>query len=441
MNGTPPSEPWDAVVVGGGPAGSTAAGVLAGAGHRVVVVERERFPRFHIGESLLPAAAATFDRLGVGERIGAEGFTIKRGATFLFEDGSASASIVFSSSLDLSPPPAYQVPRARFDELLLRAAQRRGAVVHERCRAVEVEIAKDGVAVEVEDRDSPGRRERLSASYLIDASGQAGFLAKRLGFRRPEPGLANVALHAHYQGVELRPGVPEGDIQVISRRDLGWLWLIPLSSELTSVGVVMPRSAYRGYGGSKPEILDRLVASTPVAATQLTHARRTGEPRYEADFSYRSNRYAGDRWLLAGDSGSFLDPVFSTGVQLALESGSEAASAIAQALADEGQRRRAFGRYQRRRRQRHRHFARWVSRFYDPAFRDLLCQPTDRLDLLPAAASVLAGATGLSFGVRWRIALLFLVATLHRHVPLARRLHDPRSPAPPERQPAAIVSP
>jgi flavin-dependent dehydrogenase len=397
------------------------------AGHSVVVVEREDFPRFHIGESLLPASQPILARLGIAARLESEGFVTKRGASILYEDGSTGVSIVFSRGLDSGPSSTYQVERARFDKILQETALEKGAELRSSTRATAVEFDEKEVRLHLAatGESSSANVETLHARFLVDASGQAGFLAKRLGLRQVDPDLQSVAAYAHFENVHRPDQVPAGDIQVISRRDLSWLWLIPLSERLTSVGAVVPKEVLRRTNGRNKEgAFLELLSSTPVVAQQMESAQRTTEVKHEADFSYSCTHYVGDRWLLAGDAGSFLDPVFSTGVQLALEAGEETAKAVDAALSNGKARADAFGQYERSQRKRYRHFRRYVRSFYDPAFRDLLCQPSTRFALLEAVTTIFAGHTKLSWRVRWRMALIFLFARIQSQIPLSARLHD-----------------
>ena len=411
---------YDALVIGGGPAGSTVSNLLAQAGRRVAVLERDRFPRFHIGESLLPWTEPVLERLGVLEDLRRSDLVDKRGATFRHERGDARYSMVFDRALEPSPPATFQVERAHFDQLLLDRARQRGATVLEGWRAVDVDLdRRSGRRVRVLV-DTGADRRTLSARLLVDASGQAGFLAKRLSLRRLDPALRNVALFAHFEGVSWDQSVPPGDIQVISREDMGWVWLIPLGGGKTSVGVVRPQNDWKRVTGPDHLLLLAELERSSVVARQLRAARLRGPVRRQADFSYSTRRYAGPNWLLAGDAGSFLDPVFSTGVLLALQSGLDAADAVEARL-----RGRAFSlwRFQRRQRKRYEHFRRYVLGFYRPEFRDLLCQARDYFGLPAAVTSVFAGQERLGLGVRSRLAVFFLLTHLQKKLPLVERLH------------------
>ena len=337
----------------------------------------------------MPASNAVFRVLGLEDTLRAEGFVEKRGASFTTEDGRLSRHIDFTACPEVAAPITYQVPRARFDEILLGHAEQAGVEVRQECRVRDATFAADGVRVTV---GQDGQTATARAEFVVDASGQSGFLSKRLALRRLDPKLRNVALYAHYEGVERPEGERSGDIRIVSRRDMSWIWLIPLSSSRTSVGLVVPRERHAARAAEPAEeVLDRVLGATPVAERQMRHAKRVTSARYEADFSYASRAYAGDRWLLAGDAGSFLDPVFSTGVLLALESGLEAAAAVHCALASGTVSARAFAAYEQTQRQRYQYFRRFVQGFYEPAFRELFFQPTNRWGLSDAIVPALAG--------------------------------------------------
>ncbi len=389
----------------------------------MLLLERQRFPRFHIGESLLPASNQIFGALGLKDRLDALELVEKRGASFSTEDGESASHIDFATCPEVPAPVTYQVLRSRFDDLLLAGAAEAGARIRQECRALDVAFAPDGAHVTF--ADAGGEPTTVTAEVVLDASGQAGFLSKRLGLRRPDPSLRNVALYAHFEGIPRPTGERSGDIRIISRRDMSWIWLIPVSTTVTSAGVVMSRQAHAARPSEPAEVLlERYLASTPVAAEQMRAARRVSTARFEADFCYQPTAYAGDRWLLAGDAASFLDPVFSTGVLLALESGLEAAAAIERSLTSGKVTARAFAAYQRVQRRRYRFFHRFARGFYDPCFRDLFFQPTSRWGLLDAIVSALAGNWRPSFKNRARLRLFFALVAVQRFVSVAPRTHS-----------------
>lgn len=417
---TPAALTCDAVVVGGGPAGSSAAAFLARAGRDVVLLERQRFPRFHIGESMLPASNEILRDLGVAERVAAAGFVRKRGASFWTEDCANESYVDFSRSSEVAEPVTYQVPRDRFDQILLDNATASGVRVLAEHRAVAVELEDDRAHLQYSG--SGGRAGSIEARVLVDASGQAGFLAKRLQLRQVDRRLCSVAEHAQFEGIPPLAGDRAGDIRIISLRDMGWIWLIPLSDEITSVGVVAPRQA-AGAGKEPGGLLRRFTLASPSSVALFGGARQVSEARRDADYSYRPKSYVGSSWLLAGDAGSFLDPVFSTGVLLALRSGREAAAAVHRALAEPARRQASFAAYDRSQRRAYRFFRRMAVAFYDPAFRDVMFQPGNPLGILDAVTATLAGNATPSLRTRARLQLLFLIVGLHRRLGITGRLH------------------
>jgi flavin-dependent dehydrogenase len=411
LNGRAPFD-CDVIVVGGGPAGSAAAAWLARAKRRVVLFERDQFPRFHIGESLLASANDVLDEIGASERVRAAGFPEKWGASFMSADGRVDRYADFAIAPDVRAPRTWQVPRATFDELLLRHAATCGAEVRERHRVLGVDFDANGVTASVQ---SGNDRRTVRAHVVIDASGRGSLLSRKFGLRIDEPRLANVAVFSHYSCVPRRSDRRRGDIRIIARPDLGWFWMIPISETLMSVGVVLPRAAFRAFQGLDHDaILERAIAETSAVARLMADARREWPVRVEKDFSFGSHAYAGDRWLLAGDAGSFLDPVFSTGVAIALESGLEAAQAVLAGLAAGDVSRRRFCRFERRQHQRYRSFRRFVLGFYTAEFRDLFFTEKPPRRMFRSLISVFAGYWRPTLVTRIWVALFFLSVRLQQ---------------------------
>ena len=411
----------DVIVIGGGPAGSTAAAFLARNGRSVVLLERDAFPRFHIGESLLASVNDVFEAIGATELIRQARFPEKWGATFMTPDGRVERFADFAISSEVLSPQTWQVPRAQFDEMLLRHAAACGADVRERHRVVD--IAFDGEGVHVSYRISgdaqaeagPGANAGASTTatlrgrMVIDASGRASLLGRRFNLRVGEPGLASVAVFSHYAGVPRGEGRRAGDIRIVARTDGGWFWLIPISDELMSVGAVLPQQAFLAQPRIEHgDLLQRLIADTPAVARLMMHAERRWPVRVERDFSYASTCYAGDRWITVGDAGSFLDPVFSSGVAIALESGLEGARAVDRGLSRGDLSARTFRAFDQRQRARYRSFRRFVTSFYTPAFRDLFFSDDPPQRMFRAIITVLAGYWRPSLVSRVWLRLFFL---------------------------------
>ncbi|HEX7831266.1 MAG TPA: NAD(P)/FAD-dependent oxidoreductase [Thermoanaerobaculia bacterium] len=409
---------FDFAVLGGGPAGSSAAITLAQRGHSVVLLEREHFPRFHIGESLLSTANDAFEALGVAEKMAKAAFPEKWGARLFTHDGMSGRGVNFADVSEVRRPQTYQVPRAEFDHILLERAREVGVDVREGTQVVGCEFDAGAARVQV------AKQNEIRVRAIVDATGRNGLIARKLDLRTDEPLLANIAIFSHYENVpRLSDGGGPNDIRIVAREDSGWFWLIPISDQLMSVGVVLPRSLYLQMPeGTPEERLDRALADTPVVAELMRDARRAWPVRVEKDFSYSASKYAGDRWILAGDAGSFLDPVFSTGVSIAMESGIEAAQALDEAHRKNSFSARQFKKFSQRQARRFRTFRRFVIGFYTPQFRDLFFKANPPRLLFRSVVTILAGRWNASLWTRALNRLFFAAVAAQQRFGLAPRL-------------------
>jgi len=410
---------FDFAVAGGGPAGSSAAIALAQHGHSVILLEREAFPRFHIGESLLSTANEAFAALGLAKRMEAANFPVKWGARLFTHDGLSGRGVDFATVTEVMRPQTYQVPRSEFDRILMDRAREAGVDVRERHRVIACDFTPDAAVLEVTRNDEERFTMRVRA--LVDATGRQGLLAKKFNLRTDEPRLANIAIFSHYANVPLIEGERPNDIRIVARADSGWFWLIPISAELMSVGVVLPKNLFLQMpDGTNEERLDRAIADTPLVARLMKDARREWPVRVEKDFSYRASTYAGDRWILAGDAGSFLDPVFSTGVSIAMESGIEAAAELDRAVRRNDFSARNFAAFSRRQRRRYETFRQFVIGFYSPQFRDLFFDPEPPRRMFRAVVTVLSGRWNARPATRFMNSLFFALVALQKRFKFAR---------------------
>jgi flavin-dependent dehydrogenase len=352
----------DVAVIGGGPAGSVASAMLADAGLHVVVLERERFPRYHIGESLLSATLPILDAIGATPRIEAHGFLRKPGGTFQWGRQREPWSFWFREDPG-GRPHAYQVVRAEFDQLLLENARDRGAEVHEEHAVDEVDTS--GATPVLRGVAAQGAAFEVAPRFLIDASGQRALLGRALGLRRFDEFFKNLAIFGYFRGAERLPGELRNHILSAAFAD-GWFWYIPLHDDTMSVGAVVDVRRWDRVAADDPESTYRgLVARCPAIAERLRHASLVSPIRMIRDYSYDSSRFRGRGWLLAGDAACFIDPVFSTGVHLACLAGFLGARAVRTVLRAEATEEDALETYERAYRGAFERYLRFLYFFYD----------------------------------------------------------------------------
>lgn len=323
--------PFDCIVVGGGPAGSTAAAVLAMRGRRVLLLEREKFPRYHIGESLMPFCYFPLARIGMIEKMKHSAFPRKYSVQFVRPNGEVSAPFYFFQHLKHPCTTTWQVARSDFDQMLLDNAREKGVAVLEQ-RTVKKLLQEDGAVVGVRGVDGGGTPFEFRAPMTIDATGRDGLAQISYGWRARDPHLNKIALWTYYKGARRDPGLDEGATTVAYLPHKGWFWYIPLPQNRVSVGIVAEAQYLYRDGRDLEKIFLREMDNNLWIKQHLSVGRRDDGFRVTGEFSYRSRHCAADGLVLAGDAFAFLDPVFSSGVFLALRSGEMAADAVDAAL-------------------------------------------------------------------------------------------------------------
>jgi flavin-dependent dehydrogenase len=323
---------YDVVVIGGGPAGSTAAAVLAEKGRRVAVIEREKFPRYHIGESMIPYCYFTLERLGLVEKMQASHFPKKFSVQFVGGRGKMSTPFYFTQHMDHPAAQSWQVVRSEFDQMMLDNAREKGADVFEETTVKDL-IQEDGAVRGVRATTKDGSPQEFRAPITIDASGRDALSISRNRWRVRDAGLNKVALWTYYTGAVRDPGIDEGATTVAYLPEKGWFWYIPLPNDTVSVGIVAEKDYLYTDTRELGEIFEREVKKNIWIEAHLATGTRSDEYRVTGEFSYRSEYSAADGLVLTGDAFSFLDPVFSSGLFLALRGGELAGDAADAALA------------------------------------------------------------------------------------------------------------
>ncbi|MGH8751624.1 MAG: NAD(P)/FAD-dependent oxidoreductase [Burkholderiales bacterium] len=378
----------DVLVIGGGPAGSTAAALLAEKNWRVVVAEKDRHPRFHIGESLLPANLALFERLGVAREIEQIGLR-KNGAQFVSSHHGRSETFYFAEALNKKYPFSYEVRRSEFDHILLRNCAAKGAQVHEETRVKQVEFHKQQNSL-VTAVDAQSVTRVWDTRFVIDASGRDTFLAEFFGIKQRNRKHNSAALYAHFENAGLLPGNDAGNISVFWF-DHGWFWMIPLKDGAMSVGAVCWPYYLKSRKTDVQSFFMDTIALCPGVAVRLRQARLCTPVTATGNYSYQARRMAGAGYLMVGDAFAFIDPVFSTGVMLAMNSAFLAAEAVHDCLTDAGVAAQRLTAYERRVRRGLKIFSWFIYRVTSPAMRYMFMHSGNILGVKEGLISLLAG--------------------------------------------------
>jgi flavin-dependent dehydrogenase len=405
VSSEPPGEQCDVIVVGGGPAGCTAASFLARKGWAVTLLEKDHYPRFHIGESLLPMNLPILQRLGILDSVAKIG-VLKAGADFPAPTAQGYNVFRFERALDAEWPHAFQVRRDEFDELLLECATASGVRTLPGHQVSS--FSSNDSTITVEGSTDTGTPFRFTGRYLVDASGRNTLIGKQLRIKRRSRVHQSAALFAHFRGVTRRQGGDSGNISIY-RFEHGWAWLIPLRDGITSVGVVCWPEYLKNRRSGNRDFLLQTIQSIPSLQQRMEDAEMVGNLHVTGNYSYRCSRSSGTRWIMAGDSYAFVDPIFSSGVYLAMHAAEHAAAVVDGSLREPGTERNLQRDYAREIRRGLKTLSWFIFRFTSPAMTSLFAAPRNDLKLEQAMISMLAGDVFRDNGVAWRLRLFKLI--------------------------------
>ncbi|HVY07926.1 MAG TPA: NAD(P)/FAD-dependent oxidoreductase [Burkholderiales bacterium] len=418
----------DVFVLGGGPAGSTISALLAERGWDVVIVEKERHPRFHIGESLLPLNMPLLQKLGVFEEVKRIGMP-KYGAEFNSPEHGPPVTFDFSQAWDKTYPSAFEVRRSAFDEILFRNAVRRGARPFEECRVTNVTFAKGDDAT-IEARLADGSTQTWRARFFVDASGRDTFLANRFKIKRRNRYHNSAAMFGHFTGAQRLPGRQAGNISMFWF-DHGWFWFIPLSDGTTSVGAVCWPYYMKSRKTDPTTFFMDTIALAPKLQERLRDAKLTHGVTATGNFSYRADRMHGERYIMIGDAFAFIDPVFSSGVMLAMNSAFQGADVVDASLRDPAAAPALLRRFDRSVRSGVDNFSWFIYRMTHPTIRDMFMGPANTLRMQEAVLSLLAGDLFRGTPIHWSLrafkSVYYFLNLLHPRRTMAAWRHRRRS--------------
>jgi flavin-dependent dehydrogenase len=399
MTATENAESCEIVVIGGGPAGSTIAAVLAERGRNVVLLEKDHHPRFHIGESLLPMNLMLFERLGLRDAVERIGM-IKYGVEFISPHHNRSIMFDFANAVDKRYPYAYQVRRSVLDEILFKNAADRGATALEGWRVEAVDFEGDGATVRATADD--GEARCWHARFVVDASGRDTLLASRLSIKHRNPRHNSAALFGHFSGARRLLGKAEGNITVFWF-DKGWFWFIPLLDGSTSIGAVCRPEYLKSRKTDLDTFFMDTIAMCPALVERLAEAKLLGPVTGTGNYSYRAERMAGQRYILLGDAFAFIDPIFSAGVFFAMTSAFAGADAVETCLDRPRQAKRALRRFEKLVLRGIDSFSWYIYRATRPALRNMVMSPRNILGIESALLSLLAGDVFRRSSIRLRL--------------------------------------